>query len=95
MTRHASLTNLDLATLQCRAQWPKTYPAGRRCYVCGMVLSRYNPAPTCDAHRPEPSLDYCGHRFKLCAVCGHVMENRTRQQMRAGLCSACRKDGGS
>ena len=89
------MRTINLAALQCRAQWTKSYPANRRCYVCGMVLSVYNSEPTCHAHRPEPSLDYCGHRFKLCKVCGHVMENRTHEQMKAGTCTVCRGEGGS
>lgn len=28
----------------------KTYPAGRRCQVCGCVLSIYNPSTLCSRH---------------------------------------------
>jgi hypothetical protein len=65
----------------------KTYPAGRVCAwpTCKVRLSVYNPDATCYAHRPEPSLYYCGHRFRICAGCGSVIENRAR-----GECRACR-----
>lgn len=31
MSDRNRLRTIDLASLQCRAQWPRTYPAGRRC----------------------------------------------------------------
>lgn len=87
------MRTVDLERLQCRSQWTKTYPEGRRCYVCGMVLSRYNSEATCYAHRPEPDLYYCGHRFKLCAVCGAVIDNRSSGQRSAVSCEGCRERG--
>ena len=96
MTRHDSnrMPNLDLAKLQCRAQWSKTYPAGRECYVCGMALSKYNPDATCYQHRPEPDfLRYHGMSFALCGECGVVMGRSRRERLRVeGICQECRDE---
>ena len=96
MTRHASneLPHIDLAFMRCEAQWPRTYPAGRECYVCGTALSKYNPDSTCYQHRPEPDwLKYHGCRFSLCEHCGAVMGHAGRVKVER-TCTECRKEAG-
>ena len=96
MTRHSSneLPHIDLAYMRCEAQWRKTYPAGRECYVCGTALSKYNPEATCYAHRPEPDfLRYHGCSFAVCNECGVVMEHGGRVRVER-TCLECRKEAG-
>ena len=96
MTRHSSneLPHMDLAYMRCEAQWRKTYPAGRECYVCGTALSKYNPEATCYAHRPEPDfLRYHGCSFAVCNECGVVMEHGGRVKVER-TCTECRKEAG-
>ena len=91
MNAKTRLPDFDLAALQCRSRWPQQHPRGRRCTVCDTPLSRYNPDETCFQHRPEPPLEYCGHRFKLCSECGCVMLMRSKADTGAGTCHECRE----
>ena len=72
-------------------RWPKTHAAGRTCATCGKTLSRYNPDATCYNHAPEPELEYCGYRFKVCNDCGKLMMCKSKAQWKVpGLCAECR-----
>ena len=97
MTRHTSntLPNINLANLQCRAQWRRTYPAGRVCAYpgCGTPLSKYNPDSTCYPHRPEPDpLRFHGVSFVTYDGCGAVLGHGGRVKAVDRVCKRCRED---
>lgn len=78
------LPDIDLAHMQCQAQWPRQYAAGRRCCHdgCKTILSRYNPGTTCDLHRAPPDfMVYLGRRFKVCDTCGRLDAEKAFQRL--------------
>jgi hypothetical protein len=89
------MRTINLANLQCRAQWTKSYSAGRTCIWpgCTTVLSIYNPEDTCGPHRPEPDwLRYHGMSFDACPACGTVMARAGRSK-RERVCPHCTSEG--
>jgi len=75
--------------LTSRAEWVRTYPAGRVCAHpgCGARLSVYNPESFCAAHEPEPDMHYCGMDFGICEDCGEVIQ--TRKDRPSATCRMC------
>jgi hypothetical protein len=81
--------------LECRFQWVKTHPAGRRCQHdgCDTILSIYNPNDCCDLHaeRPNPNgvMHYLGRAFAVCRECGEIIEVKGGRN--PGICMSCRR----
>lgn len=87
------LPDIDLAHLQCQAQWPRQYAAGRRCCHdgCKTILSRYNGDETCELHRPPPNfMRRYGITFRVCDTCGKLDQtSKSFRRLSRGHSTTC------
>jgi hypothetical protein len=92
MTNHGSLPHMDLDYIQCKADWPRQYAAGRRCAHegCGTILSRYNGEATCELHTPPPDCSrYHGYPVLVCPTC-HTVRLMKQKKTTDPVCQTCR-----